>query len=83
MSILIPIDPTKGTLVGATHVGEEDLTIDLGPNAFPYDYSDMTGSTLKGGPTTGNWFVLVDRSEQDYSWDNTKVYWHSYVPPQW
>ena len=34
-----------------------DLTVSLGAGANPYNYSDMTGSTLTGAPDDGTWSV--------------------------
>lgn len=62
------IDPTAGPLGsdGVTPVGAFDLTVAL-PGASPYNYSDMTGSTLTGAPNNGTWSVehdsLVDMAE--------------------
>ncbi|HSK62957.1 MAG TPA: hypothetical protein VK893_03925, partial [Pyrinomonadaceae bacterium] len=50
------IDPNLGPLGpdGVTRVGAVDFTtINLGGSL--YNYSDMTGSTLSGVPTTGTW----------------------------
>ena len=48
------IDPTQGT------AGSVDLTIDLGPGANPYNYSDMTGTVLKGSTSpSGSWTSQV------------------------
>jgi hypothetical protein len=48
------IDPTQGT------AGVVDLTIDLGPGASPYNYSDMTGTVLKGSTSpSGSWTSKV------------------------
>ena len=42
-----------------TRVGAVDFTtLDLGGN--PYNYSDMTGSTLTGAPNNGTWSVVFD-----------------------
>lgn len=41
--------------------GAVDLTIDLGPSANPYNYSDMTGTVLLGSTTPqGTWRKVMD-----------------------
>ena len=45
------IDPASNTV---------DLTVSLGPGARPYNYSDMTGSSVPAPPTAGNWSVVYD-----------------------
>ena len=61
-----------------------DLTVDLnavmynGLNAGPYNYSDMTGSTLIAPPTTGTWTVVHDSLLFDAPWSN--VSWTSSEP---
>jgi YVTN family beta-propeller protein len=37
-----------------------DLTVGLGAGAGPYNYSDMTGSTLIAPPDNGSWTVVHD-----------------------
>ena len=37
-----------------------DLTVSLGAGANPYNYSDMTGSTLTGAPDDGTWSTVYD-----------------------
>lgn len=74
------IDPTKGPTVAGIPVGEVDLTVFLGENAFPYDYSDMTGSTLTSRPTTGRWIDVIDSGEAGHSWSATVVSWNANVP---
>jgi hypothetical protein len=63
------IDPTKGPIGadGVTPVGAIDFTtVDLGGN--PYDYSDMTGSTLTGMPTNGTWSFVHDSGVPNALW---------------
>jgi DNA-binding beta-propeller fold protein YncE len=53
-----------------------DLTVDLGPGANPYNYSDMTGS-LVGGITnpTGRWLSgAIDGGVAGTEWD--KILWN-------
>jgi streptogramin lyase len=50
-----------------------DLTVDLGAGAGPYNYSDMTGSTLTAAPDNGTWTVdydsgLVNAPWREVSW---------------
>jgi uncharacterized repeat protein (TIGR01451 family) len=63
------IDPTAGP-IGAdsvTPVGATDLTtVGLGGN--PYNYSDMTGSTLSGKAQSGTWTVVHDGTVAGYPW---------------
>jgi len=53
-----------------------DLTIDLGPNATPYNYSDMTGS-VSGGVTNpmGNWSDVFDSGIASTMWD--QILWNT------
>lgn len=65
------IDPTLGA-IGAdsvTKIGAVDFTsVYLGGN--PYNYSDMTGSTLSGKAESGTWTVVHDGLVADYPWKN-------------
>ncbi|HET9520076.1 MAG TPA: PKD domain-containing protein, partial [Candidatus Limnocylindrales bacterium] len=45
-----------------------DLTVSLGGGAGPYNYSDMTGSTLTGAPDDGTWSVVYDSEAADTAW---------------
>jgi hypothetical protein len=72
------IDPSAGATGsdGATKVGAVDFTtVDLG--GLPYNYSDMTGSTLFGAPNNGSWTVIHDSSNAATNWG--KVSWNSQV----
>jgi YVTN family beta-propeller protein len=61
------IDPATNTV---------DLTIDLGPGAQPYNYSDMTGSVLFGTTIDeGTWRDLVDSGTVGTTWDN--IFWNT------
>jgi RHS repeat-associated protein/uncharacterized repeat protein (TIGR01451 family) len=53
------IDPATNTV---------DLTVNLGSGAGPYNYSDMTGSTLTGAPDDGTWSVVYDSGATDTAW---------------
>ncbi|MBI4091093.1 MAG: hypothetical protein HY422_03640, partial [Candidatus Komeilibacteria bacterium] len=73
------IDPTAGAL-GAdlvTPIGAVDFTsVDLGGN--PYNYSDMTGSTLSGKAESGTWTVVHDGVNGAFPWKN--IDWNASVP---
>ncbi len=45
-----------------------DLTVDLGAGAGPYNYSDMTGSTLIAPPDQGTWEVIHDTEIDGVEW---------------
>ena len=63
------INPNLGPLAadGVTHVGAVEFTTrDLGGN--PYNYSDMTGSTLFGVPSTGTWTTVFDSGIVGAEW---------------
>ena len=53
-----------------------DLTIDLGPGATPYNYSDMTGS-VSGGITnpSGFWRSVTDSGITGQEW--LKIFWNT------
>lgn len=53
------IDPITNTVV---------QTVSLGAGAGPYNYSDMTGSTLFGAPPTGTWTVVQDSGAAGAKW---------------
>jgi hypothetical protein len=55
-----------------------DLTVDLGPGAWPYNYSDMTGSTLIAPPKTGTWSVVHDSGVANAVWGF--VTWNANTP---
>ena len=65
------IDPT----LGSDGLGEVDLTVNLGPGARPYNYSDMTGLVGLAAADTGYWVVTHDGGEQDAEWK--KVTWNT------
>ncbi len=63
------INPAAGPIGGdgVTRVGAVDFTTpDLGGN--PYNYSDMTGSTLTGAPDTGTWTTVFDSQIPSAEW---------------
>jgi streptogramin lyase len=55
-----------------------DLTVSLGSGAYPYNYSDMTGSTLIAPPNTGTWTIDHDSGIADAIWGF--VTWHASTP---
>jgi streptogramin lyase len=73
------IDPSGGPFGpdGITRVGAFDLTVAL-PGASPYNYSDMTGSSLTGKPGTGTWSVVYDSELAGAEW--ATVDWNADVP---
>ncbi len=61
----VRIDPTGGT----DGLGAVDLTVDLGPWASPYNYSDMTGAVVVGSTSPqGFWTVVQDSGEAGFEW---------------
>ena len=66
------IDPTRGTLVNGVRLGQVVEAVDLGTNAAPYNYSDMTGFvTLGTTQPAGFWDFAQDSGVDDSVW--TKV----------
>lgn len=64
-STVMRIDPAANGGNGAV-----DLTVDLGPNAYPYNYSDMTGTVLAGSTiSAGTWRRVVDAGVVDALWE--------------
>jgi streptogramin lyase len=67
------IDPNAGPIGAAgIRIGAVDLTVGLDKpgltSAQPYNYSDMTGSTLIGAPTEGTWTVVWDTATASVEW---------------
>lgn len=72
------INPALGPIGGdgVTRVGAVEFTTpDLGGN--PYNYSDMTGSTLTGAPDTGTWSVVFDSQLVGAEW--SRIGWNAQV----
>jgi sugar lactone lactonase YvrE len=67
------IDPT---LNGG--IGKVDMTVDLGAGAGPYNYSDMTGSTLIAPPSSGTWTVIYNSEEANKVWNG--LVWNELTP---
>jgi streptogramin lyase len=55
-----------------------DLTVNLGAGAGPYNYSDMTGSTLIGPPDSGTWTIVHDSGIPGAEWGS--VSWTDSLP---
>lgn len=68
-STVMRIDPATNAV---------DLTVDLGAGANPYNYSDMTGSTLTAPPDNGNWTVDYNSGMVNAPWSS--VSWNSSEP---
>lgn len=72
------IDPAAGALgCGGTgcgavppyRTGATDLSVSLGANAYPYNYSDMTGFVSIGATAPqGSWTVIQDSGTSGTSW---------------
>jgi DNA-binding beta-propeller fold protein YncE len=66
------IDPNAG----ADGLGAVDLTVDLGPDAWPYNYSDMTGAVVVGSTSPqGLWTVVQDSGVPGFEWG--RVTWNA------
>jgi hypothetical protein len=62
---VVRIDPNAGT----DGLGAVDLTVDLGPGAGPYNYSDMTGAVVVGSTSPqGFWTVIQDSGKLGFEW---------------
>ncbi|MHC4954291.1 MAG: PEP-CTERM sorting domain-containing protein [Planctomycetota bacterium] len=60
-----------------------DLTVSLGANARPYNYSDMTGTVLVGTTIgSGMWTDIIDSGSASTVWD--EIFWNTeadgYIP---
>jgi len=59
------IDPEAG----ADNLGSIDMEVFLGIDAYPYNYSDMTGAALgENIPRHGSWTVVNDGGSDDVQW---------------
>jgi hypothetical protein len=91
-STAMRIDPDAGPLsttpgFEGMRVGAVDKTVDFPatttaglslPSGNPYNYSDMTGSSLKGAPDSGTWTALYDSGVPGATWGT--VTWTATVP---
>ncbi|MBM3945989.1 MAG: hypothetical protein FJ315_01130 [SAR202 cluster bacterium] len=55
-----------------------DLTVSLGAGAGPYNYGDMTGSTVLAAPTQGTWTIIHDTASAGAEWGD--VSWNASTP---
>ena len=61
----VRIDPNAGS----DSLGAVDLTVDLGEEAWPYNYSDMTGAVVVGSTSPqGFWTVVQDSEVSGFEW---------------
>jgi hypothetical protein len=68
----VRIDPTAGP----DGLGAVDLTVDLGPGAGPYNYSDMTGAVVVGSTSPqGFWTVVQDSEHAGFEWG--RITWNT------
>jgi hypothetical protein len=68
----VRIDPNAGT----DGLGAIDLTVDLGPDAWPYNYSDMTGAVVVGSTSPqGFWTVVQDSQTTGFEWG--RIIWNT------
>jgi len=57
-------------------LGAIDLTVDLGPDAWPYNYSDMTGAVVVGSTSPqGFWTVVQDSETPGFEWG--RIIWNT------
>jgi streptogramin lyase len=55
-----------------------NMTVSLGAGASPYNYSDMTGSTLIAPPNNGSWTAVNDSGIPGVKW--TTISWNADEP---
>ncbi|MGB8981506.1 MAG: YncE family protein [Anaerolineales bacterium] len=68
----VRIDPNAGT----DGLGAVDLMVDLGPDAWPYNYSDMTGTVVVGSTSLqGFWTVVQDSETVGIEWG--RITWNT------
>lgn len=73
------IDPNAGALGGGGFpIGAVDMIVNLGPSAFPYNYSDMTGFVNATTSPTGTWTVVQDGGTVGRAWGT--ISWNSQEP---
>jgi DNA-binding beta-propeller fold protein YncE len=57
-------------------LGAIDLTVDLGEDAWPYNYSDMTGAVVVGSTSPqGFWTVIQDSGTPGFEWG--RIVWNT------
>jgi len=76
------IDPNAGPIgANGEPIGAVDLTVDLGPGAGPYTYSDMTGFVaINATVPSGSWTVIHDGMVAERKWG--KITWTAETPDQ-
>ena len=68
----VRIDPGGGS----DGLGAVDLTVDLDDDAWPYNYSDMTGAVVVGSTSPqGFWTVVQDSGTPGFEWG--RITWNS------
>jgi hypothetical protein len=68
----VRIDPNAGS----DGLGAVDLTVDLGQDAWPYNYSDMTGAVVVGSTSPqGFWTVVQDSQTPGFEWG--RIIWNT------
>lgn len=79
-SVAQRIDPLAGPIgAGGFPVGAVDMTVSLGDNAYPYNYSDMTGFVSIGATApSGTWTVIHDSAVLGTQWGT--VCWNGLTP---
>ena len=69
---VVRIDPNAGP----DGLGAVDLTVDLGPGASPYNYSDMTGMVAVGSTSPqGFWTVIQESQTPGFEWG--RISWNN------
>ena len=72
LSNAVRIDPNAGP----DGLGAVDLTVDLGQDAWPYNYSDMTGAVVVGSTSPqGIWTVIQDSQTPGFEWG--RIIWNT------
>ncbi|MFN5355631.1 MAG: T9SS type A sorting domain-containing protein [Bacteroidota bacterium] len=79
-SVACRIDPNAGPIGGGGYpVGAVDLTVNLGANATPYNYSDMTGFVVINSTVpSGTWTVIHDGLASGRKWG--QIDWTDSIP---
>lgn len=68
----VRIDPSSGP----DGLGAVDLTVDLGADAWPYNYSDMTGAVVVGSTSPqGFWTLIQDSGTPGFEWG--RILWNT------
>lgn len=80
--IAVRIDPNAGPIgSGGFPIGQVDLSVPLGANATPYNYSDMTGFiVINSTVPSGTWTVVHDGQVAGRKWG--EINWNDSIPAQ-